>query len=350
MERIEDQAVLEKIANLTGDVIKNATPVKKKDKKRKKKKRKSAPTQEKQQNNGANNKKAKQMTDLLDDYKVQQKREICKYFFKRGKCIHNEKCTYSHDVTPIYKISKLCKFLVKGTCEKENCIFSHDYKLFFCRNNVIYNSCYNPLCKFKHIKIDSSVNNSDQHNIEVDNILSKDDKIRFLYNNKNYLMELLINKYHKFDNFEEKNIDDLTKKETYPWFINGIIDLIKLDYKFSRADAFLKLVDKYKNNTLQAKEAVPSSSEYTKLNDNKGTSEDSSISADYTKMAREYVEGSNPDGEKGAHLNSNNPSTANDNNVDGNGGEENFSDYKFYSSEEEEDYTKYLNKYFEIDG
>lgn len=350
MERIEDQAVLEKIANLTGDVIKNATPVKKKDKKRKKKKRKCAPTQEKQQNNGANNKKAKQMTDLLDDYKVQQKREICKYFFKRGKCIHNEKCTYSHDVTPIYKISKLCKFLVKGTCEKENCIFSHDYKLFFCRNNVIYNSCYNPLCKFKHIKIDSSVNNSDQHNIEVDNILSKDDKIRFLYNNKNYLMELLINKYHKFDNFEEKNIDDLTKKETYPWFINGIIDLIKLDYKFSRADAFLKLVDKYKNNTLQAKEAVPSSSEYTKLNDNKGTSEDSSISADYTKMAREYVEGSNPDGEKGAHLNSNNPSTANDNNVDGNGGEENFSDYKFYSSEEEEDYTKYLNKYFEIDG
>ncbi|CAG9473652.1 zinc finger protein, putative [Plasmodium vivax] len=350
MERIEDQAVLEKIANLTGDVIKNATPVKKKDKKRKKKKRKSAPTQEKQQNNGANNKKAKQMTDLLDDYKVQQKREICKYFFKRGKCIHNEKCTYSHDVTPIYKISKLCKFLVKGTCEKENCIFSHDYKLFFCRNNVIYNSCYNPLCKFKHIKIDSSVNNADQHNIEVDNILSKDDKIRFLYNNKNYLMELLINKYHKFDNFEEKNIDDLTKKETYPWFINGIIDLIKLDYKFSRADAFLKLVDKYKNNTLQAKEAVPSSSEYTKLNDNKGTSEDSSISADYTKMAREYVEGSNPDGEKGAHLNSNNPSTANDNNVDGNGGEENFSDYKFYSSEEEEDYTKYLNKYFEIDG
>ncbi|KMZ78712.1 hypothetical protein PVIIG_00107 [Plasmodium vivax India VII] len=350
MERIEDQAVLEKIANLTGDVIKNATPVKKKDKKRKKKKRKSAPTQEKQQNNGANNKKAKQMTDLLDDYKVQQKREICKYFFKRGKCIHNEKCTYSHDVTPIYKISKLCKFLVKGTCEKENCIFSHDYKLFFCRNNVIYNSCYNPLCKFKHIKIDSSVNNSDQHNIEVDNILSKDDKIRFLYNNKNYLMELLINKYHKFDNFEEKNIDDLTKKETYPWFINGIIDLIKLDYKFSRADAFLKLVDKYKNNTLQAKEAVPSSSEYTKLNDNKGTSEDSSISADYTKMAREYVEGSNPDGEKGAHLNSNNPSTANDYNVDGNGGEENFSDYKFYSSEEEEDYTKYLNKYFEIDG
>ncbi|CAI7722241.1 zinc finger CCCH domain-containing protein, putative [Plasmodium vivax] len=350
MERIEDQAVLEKIANLTGDVIKNATPVKKKDKKRKKKKRKSAPTQEKQQNNGANNKKAKQMTDLLDDYKVQQKREICKYFFKRGKCIHNEKCTYSHDVTPIYKISKLCKFLVKGTCEKENCIFSHDYKLFFCRNNVIYNSCYNPLCKFKHIKIDSSVNNSDQHNIEVDNILSKDDKIRFLYNNKNYLMELLINKYHKFDNFEEKNIDDLTKKETYPWFINGIIDLIKLDYKFSRADAFLKLVDKYKNNTLQAKEAVPSSSEYTKLNDNKGTSEDSSISADYTKMAGEYVEGSNPDGEKGAHLNSNNPSTANDYNVDGNGGEENFSDYKFYSSEEEEDYTKYLNKYFEIDG
>lgn len=350
MERIEDQAVLEKIANLTGDVIKNATPVKKKDKKRKKKKRKSAPTQEKQQNNGANNKKAKQMTDLLDDYKVQQKREICKYFFKRGKCIHNEKCTYSHDVTPIYKISKLCKFLVKGTCEKENCIFSHDYKLFFCRNNVIYNSCYNPLCKFKHIKIDSSVNNADQHNIEVDNILSKDDKIRFLYNNKNYLMELLINKYHKFDNFEEKNIDDLTKKETYPWFINGIIDLIKLDYKFSRADAFLKLVDKYKNNTLQAKEAVPSSSEYTKLNDNKGTSEDSSISADYTKMAREYVEGSNPDGEKGAHLNSNNPSTANDNNVDGNGGEEIFSDYKFYSSEEEEDYTKYLNKYFEIDG
>ncbi|GAB67942.1 zinc finger protein [Plasmodium cynomolgi strain B] len=348
MERIEDQAVLEKIANITGAVIKNASSVKK-DKKGKRKKRKSAPTQEKKQNSGANNKKAKKVTGMFDDYKI-QKREICKFFFKKGKCMHNEKCTYSHDVTPIYKISKLCKFLVKGTCKKENCIFSHDYKLFFCRNNVIYNSCCNPQCKFKHIKIDSSINNADQYNIEVDNILSKDDKIRFLYNNKNYLMELLINKYHKFDKFEEKNINNLTKKETYPWFINGIIDLIKLDYKFSKADAFLKLVDNYKDKFLNTKGLVPSSIENSQHQDNKGLYGDSSISADYTKMAEEYVDGSNADGEKGTHLNSNNPSATNDNNVDGNSGEGNFSDYKFYSSDEEEDYTKYLNKYFEIDG
>ncbi|EUD69278.1 hypothetical protein C922_00141 [Plasmodium inui San Antonio 1] len=349
MERIEDQAVLEKIANITGEVIKNASSVKK-DKKRKKKKRKSAPTQEKKQKSGANNKKAKQIANLSDGYKIQQKREICKFFFRKGKCIHNENCNYSHDVTPIYKISKLCKFLVKGTCEKENCIFSHDYKLFFCRNNVIYNSCYNPQCKFKHIKIHSSINNTDQYNIEVDNILSKDDKIRFLYNNKNYLMELLIHKYHKFDNVEQQNIDDLTKKETYPWFINGIIDLIKLDYKFSKADGFLKLLDQYKDRILNAKGSVPSSSENTQHQDNKGLRGDSSISADYTEMAGEYVDGGNADGEKGTHLDSNNHSRTNDNNVDGNCGEENFSDYKFYSSDEEEDYTKYLNKYFEIEG
>ncbi|ANQ09969.1 Zinc finger protein [Plasmodium coatneyi] len=349
MEKIEDQAVLEKIANITGDVIKNAPPVKN-DKKKKKKKRKNAPTQEQKQTNGANNKKAKKRTDLFSDFKIQQKKEICKFFFRKGKCIHGEKCTYSHDVTPIYKISKLCKFLVKGTCQKENCIFSHDYKLFFCRNNVIYNSCLNPLCKFKHIKIDSSINNADQYNIEVDNILSKDDKIRFLYNNKYYLMELLINKYHKFDNFEQKDIDDLAKKENYPWFINGIIDLIKLDYKLSKAEAFLKLVYNYKQKVLNGKASVPSSTENVKHNDNKDICKDSSISADYTKVAEEYVEGSNADGEKGTHENSNNTPTANDNNVNGNTGEENFSDYKFYSSDEEEDYSKYLNKYFDMDG
>ncbi|KJP86365.1 hypothetical protein AK88_03998 [Plasmodium fragile] len=325
--------------------MKNAASVKK-DKKKKKKKRKGVATQEKKQNTGAINKKGKKKTGLLDDYKIQPKKEICKFFFKKGKCIHNENCTYSHDVTPIYKISKLCKFLVKGTCQKENCIFSHDYKLFFCRNNVIYNSCYNPQCKFKHIKIDSSINNADQYNIEVDNLLSKDDKIRFLYNNKYYLMELLINKYHKFDNFKEQHIDDLTKKESYPWFINGIIDLIKLDYKFSKIDGFLGLVDKYKNKVPTANGSASSSNENAQNHDHKGVPGESSIIDDYTKVAREYVEGSNEDGENGTHSNSN----KNDNNVNGNSGEENFSDYKFYASDEEEDYTKYLNKYFEIDG
>lgn len=320
------------------------------DKKKKKKKRKNSPTQEKKQNNGVNTKKAKNKTDLFNDFKIQQKKEICKFFFRKGKCIHNENCTYSHDVTPIYKISKLCKFLVKGTCEKENCIFSHDYKLFFCRNNVIYNSCCNPMCKFKHVKIDSSINNADQYNIEVDNILSKDDKIRFLYNNKYYLMELLINKYHNFDNFQQKDIEGLSKKENYPWFINGIIDIIKLDYKLSKVDIFLKLVEQYKQKVPHTNGSGPSGIENAQAHDNKDICRDTSISADYTKLAEESVEGSNADGEKGTPLKSDKSSTTKDNNVNGNNGEENFSDYKFYSSDEEEDYTKYLNKYFDMDG
>ncbi|GAW82443.1 hypothetical protein, conserved [Plasmodium gonderi] len=351
MEKLEDQDILDKIASLTGNVTKSPLLVKKKNKKKKKKKkkRKSASVEANKKIVGTKNKKANKLTELCEDNKVLQKREICKFFFRKGKCMHNENCTYSHDVTPIYKISKLCKFLVKGTCGKENCIFSHDYNLFFCRNNVIYNSCYNPSCKFKHIKIDSTINNADQYNLEVDNILSKDDKIRFLYNNKNYLMELLINKYHKFDKCEQLNIDDLVKKETYPWFINGVIDLIKLDYKSSKANTFIKLVENYKNKVFNAKTPFCWNNENIINHGGEGLNIDASTSSDYAKIPVDNSE-YNQVGEKETGFNNNNNFDSNYNNIDTNNAENNFSDYKFYSSDEEEDYAKYLNKYFEIDG
>ncbi|CRG94839.1 zinc finger protein, putative [Plasmodium gallinaceum] len=339
MEKINDKQILEKISTITGGLT-NTSVIKKKSKK-KKKKRKNAKLDEKKKSITKNRKR--KIVDLFEDYKLQQKKETCKFFFKKGKCIHNENCSYSHDVIPIYKISKLCKFLVKGTCDKKNCIFSHDYQLFYCRNNVIFNSCNNPFCKFKHIKIGNTINNADEYNLEVDNVLSKDDKIRFLYNNKNYLMELLIHKYHNFDNYEEINVDELIKKDNYPWFINGIIDLIKLDFKYNKADVFFKLVKNYMNKTNNLKCYIDKDNLKILQND-KNHNE---LSKKNTILENINSENNNESKEELNTFEKNNKDNKTNTN-DTNNTTENFNDYKFYSSEEE-DYTQYLNKYFEID-
>ncbi|KAI4836649.1 zinc finger CCCH domain-containing protein [Plasmodium brasilianum] len=362
MEKINDQEVLKRITNITGNLTKASSCIKRKGKKKKKRKYKKI-VEGKWKNVEPKKKQTKKIVDLFEDFKIQKKKETCKFFFKKGKCIHNENCTYSHDVTPIYKISKLCKFLIKGKCDKENCIFSHDYQLFFCRNNVIYNSCHNPMCKFKHIKIDNTINNADQYNLEVDNVLSKDDKIRFLYNNKNYLMELLIHKYHQFDNYDELNIDELIKKETYPWFINGIIDLIKVDFKYSKAHVFFKLVTNYKKKTYSSNLNIPDHNANFLENRNRSINEESTGNS-YSKVQDNYSEQqSNQQKDITNKINNNKSASANKysndndnekehehNNDSNKNGEESFNDCKFYSSEEEEDYEKYLNKHFEIDS
>ncbi|SPJ13004.1 zinc finger protein, putative [Plasmodium sp. DRC-Itaito] len=334
MEKINDKAILEKISDITGNTTKNALLSFKKKKKKKKKKLISL-----DKTKNIKNKKINKTENTFDNFKYEPKKETCKFFFKKGKCIHNDKCTYSHDVIPIYKISKLCKFLVKGTCHKQNCIFSHDYQLFYCRNNVIYNSCHNPACKFKHVKIDNSINNADEYNKEVDNVLTKDDKIRFLYNNKNYIMELLIHKYHTFDNTNHKiNIDNLIKKNNYPWFINGIIDIIKLDFKYNKADSFFKLINIAKNNQNNNLKSYMDNSGNQNVQNNDLTNN--------TNINNQDIKSSQPS-IKDEQFKNNNDNQNVDNKLDNNV-EENFDDYNFYSSEEE-DYTQYLNKYFDID-
>ncbi|SOV19694.1 zinc finger protein, putative [Plasmodium gaboni] len=337
MEKINDKKILEKISDITGNTTKNAlVGFKKKKKKKKKKNVDISPDITKK----IKNKKINKTENTFDNFKYEPKKETCKFFFKKGKCIHNDKCTYSHDVIPIYKISKLCKFLVKGTCHKQNCIFSHDYELFYCRNNVIYNSCHNPACKFKHVKIDNSINNADEYNKEVDNVLTKDDKIRFLYNNKNYLMELLIHKYHTFDNTDHKiNIDNLIKKNNYPWFINGIIDIIKLDFKYNKADSFFKLINIAKNNQNNNLKSYMDNPNNQNVHNNNDLTNNASTNNQDIKSSQQTI--------KDEDLKNNNDTQNGDNKLDNNV-EENFDDYNFYSSEEE-DYTQYLNKYFDMD-
>ncbi|SBS86422.1 zinc finger protein, putative [Plasmodium ovale] len=393
MDKLSDKEISQKIANMTNNLSTCSTSFKSIDKKGKKKK--EGATQSKGQvNNITKKKKKKGKVDIYEDYKFTGKKEICKYYFKRGRCVHNGNCTYSHDVVPIYKVSKLCKFLVQGKCNNPNCIFSHDYNLFFCRNNLIFNSCKNPFCKFKHIKIEESSENTTEYNLQVNKALSNDDKIRFLYNNKPYLTELLIHKYYPENICEHTKIDNIAKNDSFPWYINGVIDLVNLDIKYNNADYFFKIVDTHikrlnrkimhlcdrnacvsevtpvlneesansnymnEQNATRAMETCnkPSVGDFQKLGNNnniEGTGErryagrGGEIVSEMSKQMS-TDQGDKEDDEKRTEK-SGEKSGENGGEKGINGDEENFSGFKFYSSEEEEDYSKYLNKYFEID-
>ncbi|SBT42193.1 zinc finger protein, putative [Plasmodium ovale wallikeri] len=401
MDKLSDKEISKKMANTTNNLSTCSTSFKKINKKGKKKK--EGATQSKGQMNNMTKKKKKKKgkVDIYEDYKFTGKKEICKYYFKRGRCVHNGNCTYSHDVEPIYKVSKLCKFLVQGKCNNPNCIFSHDYNLFFCRNNLIFNSCKNPLCKFKHIKIEESSENTAEYNLQVNKALSNDDKIRFLYNNKPYLTELLIHKYYAENICEHTKIDNIAKNDSFPWYINGVIDLINLDIKYNNADYFFKIVDTHirrlntkithaYNRNACVSEVTPvlneESANSNYMNEqnatrameicNKGSVGDIQKLGNNNNMedtgGRRYAgrggeigsemikqmssdqgnkEGDEKSGENGGEkgINGDEKSGENGDKKGINGDEENFSGLKFYSSEEEEDYSKYLNKYFEID-
>ncbi|CDU19943.1 hypothetical protein YYC_00662 [Plasmodium yoelii 17X] len=348
MDKINDDEIMNKISNMTNNlsnVPSSATSNIKQQKKVKKQKTGKNKKNPNKTNNHNDNK------PVIASYEEHKKKDICKYFFKKGKCLHNENCNYSHDVTPIYKISKLCKFLIKGNCHKENCMFSHDYNFFFCRNNLINNSCTNPSCKFKHAKIDTSITNADKYNIEVDNLLSSDDKIRFLYNNKNYLTELLINKYLSHDKLKEIHIEKINKKDIYPWFINGIIDLIKVDFKHGNTKYFYDLLNNYKNkeNNLNiflsennANDLVNNMGENSvsqKENDNSDIKKNKNTNDDTNDV--HAVDSQTMENKKEVQNNEQGDEQNEEDN-------DNFNDDKFYLSEEE-DYTQYLNKYFDMD-
>ncbi|KEG04712.1 zinc finger protein, putative [Plasmodium vinckei vinckei] len=351
MDKINDDEILNKISNMTNNlsnVSSSATSNIKKQKKVKKQKTgKNMKNSNKTNNN--NGKKNINKAAVIGSYEEHKKKDICKFFFKKGKCIHNEKCNYSHDVTPIYKISKLCKFLIKGNCHKDNCMFSHDYNFFFCRNNLINNSCTNPSCKFKHAKIDASITNTDKYNSEVDNLLSSDDKIRFLYNNKNYLTELLINKYLPPDKSGDVNIEKIHRKDIYPWFINGIIDLIQVDFKHGNTKYFYDILNNYKNKDHNLNAFLTENNANDIIN-NMGENSISQKENDHSDIKKN--ENTNEDTNDAHAVDSktieNKKESVENNEQNEEEDNDNFNDDKFYLSEEE-DYTQYLNKYFDMD-
>lgn len=152
-------------------------------------------------------------------------------------------------------------------------------------------------------------------------------------------MELLIHKYHTFDNTDHKiNIDNLIKKNNYPWFINGIIDIIKLDFKYNKADSFFKLINIAKNNQNNNLKSYMDNSANQNDQNNDLTNN--------TNVNNQDIKSSQPSIKDGEFKN-NNDNQNGDNKLENNV-EQNFDDYNFYSSEEE-DYTQYLNKYFDMD-
>ncbi|VWU50814.1 zinc finger protein, putative [Hepatocystis sp. ex Piliocolobus tephrosceles] len=338
--------------------------------------------------NNGNKSKKNYEKKVLDNWN--KKPLICTYYFYKGKCMHNEKCLFSHDVEPLYKISNLCKYFVKGACSKENCVFSHDPTIFFCRNNVLSNSCHKPACKFKHVKINSTITSVEDYNMEVDNILTKDDKIRFIYNNKHYLTEYLFNNYFPYDKLNEVDENTFTRKDEYPWFINELIDLIRMDFKMDKTNSFFNVLNRFKqmrllipvrpnginvnysitlqnnsasgiyknknfnnnntfynnNNGYRSSGISNSNSNNYKnvynsqihFNNNKSNEKTNGKNVQYTKIYTNFV-----------HKDNNN---ANYNNKEGNNikNEDNFYDLTNFIDDEEDDYSKYLNNYFEIDG
>ncbi|CCF73878.1 hypothetical protein BMR1_02g03640 [Babesia microti strain RI] len=142
----------------------------------------------------------------------QKKNLICKYYYRYASCIHGDNCAFSHDCTPLTsKNLKLCKFFLQGEgkCSKsaEECCYSHDPSLFLCRSNVINGTCMNiGRCKFKHLS---------QSNIDA---LDEAEKLRFCYNNKQFLLNL-------------KNNMDTDKELNFPWYIRCVIQLDKRDMR-----------------------------------------------------------------------------------------------------------------------
>lgn len=322
MDTLDKNKVFEEIKKLTGsDKVLMDNGEKENKKKRKRQNNHKKQNKKKKKKNWLKIKRNMNIDkEMVKQWELPKQREICKFFFLKGKCLHEDNCLFSHDVTPIYKISKLCKFLIHGNCKNENCIFSHDYNLFYCRNNIIFHHCNNPSCKFKHVPFEDCSTELEK-NAKIDQYLSKDDKIRFLYNNKYYLISLYINKYYKSEESspeskeEEINIESLEKKSEYPWYIKEVIDLLKIDIKNNKAYKFQEILYSSKNK-------IKNLINY--------------MDEDQVKMLQAtediYKKNEKDQDKEEEHKIKDN----------------NFNDVKFYSSDEDEDYTKYLNKYFEV--
>ncbi|ORM41500.1 uncharacterized protein BXIN_2590 [Babesia sp. Xinjiang] len=117
----------------------------------------------------------------LDD-----RRPICKYYYRTGNCVHGSDCNFSHDCIPLTsKELKLCRYYLRGPSHcmysASECKYSHDPGLFLCRNNVICGECSNEShCIFKHLDAASMATLDDA------------ERLKFCYNNKRFLTELLL--------------------------------------------------------------------------------------------------------------------------------------------------------------
>ncbi|CDR94952.1 hypothetical protein, conserved [Babesia bigemina] len=114
------------------------------------------------------------------------KRPLCKFYYRTGSCVHGTSCSFSHDCVPLTsKDLKLCRYYIQGPTKckysASACKYSHDPSLFLCRNSVLHGSCSNEShCNFKHL------------DAETISALDDAEKLKFCYNNKRFLKDLLI--------------------------------------------------------------------------------------------------------------------------------------------------------------
>lgn len=162
--------------------------------------------------------------------------KICRYYYRSGSCVHGDSCSFSHTCIPLNsKDLKLCRFYLKTPSECKytaaECRYSHEPRLFLCRSNVIHGICPNEdKCQFNHISEDR---------IEV---LDDTEKLKFCYNNKNFLVNLLIK--HLRDqsllsgeilNYKTeldticKAYDKLQDHGSIPWYLEYIFMILEKD-------------------------------------------------------------------------------------------------------------------------
>lgn len=164
---------------------------------------------------------------------------LCKYYYRTGSCVHGSSCDFSHDCIPLNtKELKLCRFYLQegSSCRysASECKYSHDPGLFLCRPNVVFGKCGKGAhCMFKHADDDA--------------ISSMDDaeKLRFCYNNKRFLIDLLASKVRETsDSIASGPLPDeilmpklLSLEDSYvarlPWYLRVMHILLVRDHETS---------------------------------------------------------------------------------------------------------------------
>ncbi|KAK2198397.1 bifunctional Zinc finger [Babesia duncani] len=170
-----------------------------------------------------------------------QKKLICKYFYRTGSCIHGQDCNFSHECIPLNsKNIKLCQFFIKSPSEckysAEECRYSHEPKLFLCRLNVINGSCENRSCPFNHLPMN-----------EIEKC-DETEKLKFCYNNKHFLTNLLINKLNQTRDPDDQiptgangkhQLDQIvaavqkTSRDSLPWYLNFMTVILERDFEMA---------------------------------------------------------------------------------------------------------------------